>query len=221
MVGKLFFAKDKREQEAAGALHSRRYASGRTSRLNASAAVWLLGGITLLAVSSYSPILAEQDTSDSKKEDALRNERMEDLVDAAMKALWEGDSDTVALNARTALKLDPESADARRLEWWGLICPLPDETDGSFTYKVYQGSVVITRCKSSAAEVRIPAEIAGKPVARIGPWAFAACEDLITVTIGDSVARIDDRAFWDGPEPEVHCGGRGKRVFSFRRRRPL
>ena len=49
--------------------------------------------------------------------------------------------------------------------------------------------------KETSGALEIPAEIEGKPVVKIGPFAFCHCERLTSVRVPPSVASIDHRAF--------------------------
>ena len=63
-------------------------------------------------------------------------------------------------------------------------------------YEVYADHVEITDYTGDATEVVIPAEIQGKPVTVIGSTAFLDAFYLESITIPDSVTRIDYHAFW-------------------------
>ena len=66
---------------------------------------------------------------------------------------------------------------------------------GAFRYTVENGEVTITEYVGSAADVIIPDTIGGKPVVAIGTNAFDDQLTLKSVTLPDSVIRIDFSAF--------------------------
>ena len=71
-------------------------------------------------------------------------------------------------------------------------------TEGTYeqlTYKKYGDYIEISGCDKEATEVVIPAEIKGLPVTSIGVSVFYGCSGLTSVTIPDSVTRIEDYAF--------------------------
>ena len=55
----------------------------------------------------------------------------------------------------------------------------------------------------------IPETYNGKPVTKIGEWAFSGCADLTSVTIPDSVTSIGEAAFYDCPSLEIVTIGNG------------
>ena len=77
------------------------------------------------------------------------------------------------------------------------------ETYGDLSYSKSGGGAVgaiwitITGCNKNAVSADIPAEIDGLPVTRIGVGAFDGCTSLTSVTIPNSIERIDDNAFKD------------------------
>lgn len=63
------------------------------------------------------------------------------------------------------------------------------------TYELEGVGYTITACSTSAINVRIPDEIEGKPVLRIGKGAFEDCKRLKGVIIGNNVQSISHDAF--------------------------
>ncbi|MDE5565236.1 MAG: leucine-rich repeat domain-containing protein, partial [Oscillospiraceae bacterium] len=70
-------------------------------------------------------------------------------------------------------------------------------TYGNLSYRVEDsGTITITGCDRSVAEVIIPAEIDGKVVTSIGDGAFSVCINLTSITIPKDVTVICDYAFY-------------------------
>lgn len=69
------------------------------------------------------------------------------------------------------------------------------EDNDLFDYEIYEGKVIITRYKGSAADVEIPAEIDGAPVEEIGFYAFESKNQILSVILPDSVKKICEGAF--------------------------
>ena len=70
------------------------------------------------------------------------------------------------------------------------------KTDDGFQYEVNNnGEVTITKYIGTDTDVDIPSKIDGKPVTSIGEYAFYNYNDLISVTILDSVISIGAHAF--------------------------
>lgn len=70
-------------------------------------------------------------------------------------------------------------------------------TDGYYTYTVSDGNATITNVDTSiSGDIEIPSTLGGYPVTGIGGAAFCYCDDLVNVTIPDSVTSIGDFAFW-------------------------
>ena len=71
-------------------------------------------------------------------------------------------------------------------------------TYGDFEYTLEDDyTCTITGYKGSAANVTIPSTICGNKVSAIGSGAFRGCNNLIQVTILDSVTHIGNMAFYD------------------------
>lgn len=68
-------------------------------------------------------------------------------------------------------------------------------TDDEFNYEILDGGAIITTYKGNAEEVIIPDTIGGAPVTNIGFYAFEAKDQLLTVTIPETVTRISECAF--------------------------
>ena len=67
----------------------------------------------------------------------------------------------------------------------------------NLTYQVTSaGNITITGCDASAEAVTIPAEIDGKPVARIGERAFFCAKNLTSVTIENGVKLLETHCFY-------------------------
>lgn len=67
----------------------------------------------------------------------------------------------------------------------------------SIEYEVKNGSIIITKFIGDEHEIVIPSEIDGLPVTEIGERAFASRKDLTSVTIPESVTKIEDNVFTD------------------------
>ena len=68
-------------------------------------------------------------------------------------------------------------------------------TSGSFDYTIENNEATIVKYTGEEASLQIPDEIDGYPVTAIGDNAFYLCENLISVTIPDSVTSIGNNAF--------------------------
>lgn len=78
-----------------------------------------------------------------------------------------------------------------------------DVNTGTVTYAVEGGAIYfdpqtesIIDCDETVTKAEIPSQIEGVPVENIGSYAFENCDRLISVTIPDSITRIDDSAFY-------------------------
>jgi len=66
----------------------------------------------------------------------------------------------------------------------------------SLTYEVVRDTVTIKDCKETVSgALVIPSTYEGKPVTRIGDWAFYGCVKMTSVTIPDSITGIGYAAF--------------------------
>lgn len=70
-----------------------------------------------------------------------------------------------------------------------------DTTEDGFGYSYFEDGVAINSYTGSAEDVVIPDQIDGKPVKRIGKWAFAGTTGMKTVHFPDSLTSIGPDAF--------------------------
>ena len=71
-------------------------------------------------------------------------------------------------------------------------------TEGIYTYSIFDQQVTIIDCDDSVAgAITIPSALGGYPVTAIGEKAFFECEQLTSVTFGNSLISIGDYAFWN------------------------
>jgi hypothetical protein len=71
----------------------------------------------------------------------------------------------------------------------------PDPTPGSnseYDYLAYANRITITNYKGSESAINIPSNIAGKQVTAIGGAAFRGLKSLVSITIPNSVTKIED-----------------------------
>ena len=66
-----------------------------------------------------------------------------------------------------------------------------------FKFKPVEGGYEISSYYGTASELEIPGEYEGQPVVSIGDSAFAGCEELVSVTVPESVKSIGMSAFRD------------------------
>ena len=79
---------------------------------------------------------------------------------------------------------------------WGLAAPLRAEVFGPFIYKVVENTVEITGYSPApVGAVIIPADIGGKPVTAIGPYAFNGRSGLTSVSLPQGLTTLGDGAF--------------------------
>ncbi|MBQ6267078.1 MAG: leucine-rich repeat domain-containing protein, partial [Clostridia bacterium] len=70
------------------------------------------------------------------------------------------------------------------------------ETEGLFTYTVFDGNATVTKCDTAAAgEVTIPAALGGHPVTEIAANAFSGCANITILSVPSSVETIGLGAF--------------------------
>ena len=69
------------------------------------------------------------------------------------------------------------------------------KVQGPFTYTVANGAVTLVKYTGPGGDVTIPSAINGLPVTGIGDRAFHGCGGLTSVTLPDSVTRIEPFAF--------------------------
>ena len=85
---------------------------------------------------------------------------------------------------------------------------------GDYLYTVENKEVTITEYKGNDEDVAIPKSILGAPVVAIGRYAFENCESIKSLTIPDSVIKIDDSAFSHCTSLEHVTLGRGIREIN-------
>lgn len=67
---------------------------------------------------------------------------------------------------------------------------------GEFTYDVSGGSAVVTGYRGGGGYVVVPSSLGGKPVKKIGDWAFRDCTSITGIELPEGVVRIERNAFW-------------------------
>ncbi len=82
-------------------------------------------------------------------------------------------------------------------------------TGGSLYYGIENGKVTITRFQGTASELRLPGQIEGMPVTRIGKKAFLSRKNLRRVFLPDGLEELGDWAF-------AYCGGLKEAVLPCR-----
>lgn len=101
-------------------------------------------------------------------------------------------SNTSYITGNNASNVDVTQFPARLYDFSGTE-PIPQ----GLKYTIQNGKARITRYSGSASEVVIPDVIAGCPVTAIGDGAFSGCEELVRVTIPETVTTIGVSAFSD------------------------
>lgn len=86
---------------------------------------------------------------------------------------------------------------------------------GDYRYKVENGGVVITGYKGQDTDLAMPASIKDMPVVAIGNGAFLNCDTIKSMTIPDSVVRIEGLAFSKCYALEKVTLGQGIREIDF------
>jgi hypothetical protein len=76
-----------------------------------------------------------------------------------------------------------------------LVLALPAVVQAQFSFTTNNGTLTLTGYDGPGGAVSIPAAINGLTVTSIGDYAFCACGNLTSVTIGTSVISIGDNAF--------------------------
>ncbi|MBQ8536717.1 MAG: leucine-rich repeat domain-containing protein [Clostridia bacterium] len=90
------------------------------------------------------------------------------------------------------------------------LCMIPAalaEVEGDFEYRrLEDGSLEITGFAPgcTASELVIPAQLGGQPVSGIGSYAFSGCEDMVSLTLQEGIARIGEAAFSDTGLTDLH-----------------
>lgn len=69
------------------------------------------------------------------------------------------------------------------------------QTDGDFVYSVDNGEATVTAYNGAQTELTVPDTLGGHPVTAIGDEAFAECENLTSITLGQYVTSIGEKAF--------------------------
>lgn len=77
-----------------------------------------------------------------------------------------------------------------------MVLPSAALAASDYTYTSSGGGVTITKYKGSDSYLDIPSQLGGKPVTKIGDWAFRDCTTLRSVTVPQGVTRIERNAFW-------------------------
>ena len=96
------------------------------------------------------------------------------------------------------------------------VQPLGEKAENNFTYSYYaDGTAVITRYTGTAVNCDIPDKLGGNTVTAIGEGAFIGKRFLRSVTIPDSVERIEDEAFANCLELKHVSFGNGLREIGW------
>ena len=96
------------------------------------------------------------------------------------------------------------------------VQPLGEKTENGFTYAYFaDGTAVITRYKGAAVNCDIPEKLGGNTVTAIGEGAFSGKRFLRSVTIPDTVERIENEAFGNCLELKHISFGNGLREIGW------
>lgn len=123
----------------------------------------------------------------------------------------------VMMTAALPLSVQPESWLGKPLTAYADEESYTYESSNGMEYKKYSDHIEISSVDMKASEIKIPAEIGGLPVTKIGiytggfsemktltlpdtlkeigPYAFNYCKNLTSVTLPDSIELVDFRAF--------------------------
>ena len=66
---------------------------------------------------------------------------------------------------------------------------------GDYTYTIFDGEAIITDYDGEGGNITIPSQLGGYPVVALGMKSFAFCDGVTSVTIPNSVKRIEEYAF--------------------------
>lgn len=72
-----------------------------------------------------------------------------------------------------------------------------EQTEGFYTYKVTNGTVVLTEYSGAESDITVPSEIGGMKVSKIGGGLFKKRYGINTVTIPEGITEIGEGAFSD------------------------
>ena len=88
------------------------------------------------------------------------------------------------------------------VDWASLFAPkaeAADDTvygDGDYSYTVSNGAATIRGCNEKlSGDIILPSKLGGYPVQGVANYAFDKCEDVTSITIGESITEIEPLAF--------------------------